>query len=216
MVDVFGLEQPPLSPSTYTLLLSSEQSPELSFINATMIKTLVKKNNLHLHFPLSNPSRLFVLRLTCFSTGSDEPHSIAVTKSGQTGQTIFMSVYKTRLVGDCRYITITWFIHLVLLVYWCPWMGQSHLRLSTPARFVGGMGRGGQVGRGTNDRPIASKLIEWLLLLIRASYGVCVLIYVHRTWHQSFQNPSNHPVIFSVKSSDCGKEALKSYPHSSI
>ncbi|KAI3499484.1 hypothetical protein L1887_35285 [Cichorium endivia] len=56
-----------------------------------------------LHEPIGIPA--------CFSARSGEPHSTAVTKSGQT---LFMSVYNTRLAGDCRCITITWFKHLLL------------------------------------------------------------------------------------------------------
>ncbi|KAL4584881.1 hypothetical protein LXL04_009491 [Taraxacum kok-saghyz] len=56
-----------------------------------------------LHDPIRIPA--------CFSAGSDEPHSATVTKSGQT---LFMSVYKTTLAGDCRCITITWFKNLLL------------------------------------------------------------------------------------------------------
>ncbi|CAH1423264.1 unnamed protein product [Lactuca virosa] len=57
-----------------------------------------------LHDPIRIPA--------CFSaSGSDETHSTTVTKSGQT---LFMSVYKTKLAGDCRCITITWFKHLLL------------------------------------------------------------------------------------------------------
>ncbi|PWA82080.1 hypothetical protein CTI12_AA155030 [Artemisia annua] len=48
---------------------------------------------------------------SCFSGTSDQDYSTTVTKSGQT---LFMSVYKTTINGNSRYITITWFKHLLL------------------------------------------------------------------------------------------------------
>ncbi|KAK9049611.1 hypothetical protein SSX86_031420, partial [Deinandra increscens subsp. villosa] len=49
---------------------------------------------------------------SCFSsstTGDDQ--YAAVTKSGQS---LFMSVYKTQIAGDLRCITVTWFKHLLI------------------------------------------------------------------------------------------------------
>ncbi|KAL8230582.1 hypothetical protein R6Q57_000360 [Mikania cordata] len=48
---------------------------------------------------------------SCFSTGAGEDQYAAVTKSCQT---LFMSVYKTQIAGDCRCITVTWFKNLLL------------------------------------------------------------------------------------------------------
>ncbi|PIA51645.1 hypothetical protein AQUCO_01100482v1 [Aquilegia coerulea] len=49
---------------------------------------------------------------TCFSSG-DRPtdDTTAVTRSGQS---VFMSVYRTKLAGQCRLITITWCKNLLL------------------------------------------------------------------------------------------------------
>ncbi|KAK1433859.1 hypothetical protein QVD17_10777 [Tagetes erecta] len=48
---------------------------------------------------------------SCFSSGAGDDQYAAVTKSGQT---LFMSVYKTQIAGTSRCITITWFKHLLL------------------------------------------------------------------------------------------------------
>ncbi|KAJ0755158.1 hypothetical protein HanPI659440_Chr09g0354761 [Helianthus annuus] len=45
---------------------------------------------------------------SCFSSTT---HHATITKSGQT---LFMSVYKTQIAGNCRCITVTWFKHLLL------------------------------------------------------------------------------------------------------
>ncbi|MFS7999417.1 hypothetical protein Hanom_Chr12g01165871 [Helianthus anomalus] len=53
-----------------------------------------------LHDPIGIPS--------CFTASAGEDQYSVVTKSGQT---LFMSLYKTHIAGSCRCITITWFKH---------------------------------------------------------------------------------------------------------
>ncbi|KAI3785810.1 hypothetical protein L1987_44936 [Smallanthus sonchifolius] len=101
-----------------------------------------------LHDPIGIPS--------CFSAGASEDHHAAVTKSGQT---LFMSVYKTQIAGNCRCITVTWFKHLLLhglsvsvdgpdqspeaestckveLKPWCFWRKQGSKRFSIGGKSV--------------------------------------------------------------------------------
>nr|XP_043616352.1 uncharacterized protein LOC122588303 [Erigeron canadensis] len=88
---------------------------------------------------------------SCFSSSSsNEDQPTGVTKSGQT---LFMSVYKTKIGGNSRYITITWFKHMLLhglsvsvdghdpneadytckveLKPWCFWKKQGSKRFTT-------------------------------------------------------------------------------------
>ncbi|XP_071712438.1 uncharacterized protein [Rutidosis leptorrhynchoides] len=87
---------------------------------------------------------------SCFSSATnDHDHSTSVTKSGQT---LFMSVYMTKISGYSRCITITWFKHMLIhglsvsidglgshdtdytckveLKPWCFWNKQGSKRFS--------------------------------------------------------------------------------------
>lgn len=91
----------------------------------------------------------------CFSAAAGEGHSQAVTRSGQT---LFRSVYKTKIGGNCRCITVTWFKHLLLhglsvsfdgpespeaentckveLKPWCFWRKQGSKRFSLDGKAL--------------------------------------------------------------------------------
>lgn len=48
----------------------------------------------------------------CFSSGERQPdEAVAVIRSGQS---VFMSIYRTKLAGQCRLITVTWCKNLML------------------------------------------------------------------------------------------------------
>ncbi|MFS7958137.1 hypothetical protein Hanom_Chr07g00674601 [Helianthus anomalus] len=47
---------------------------------------------------------------SCFLSTTSENHHATITMSGQT---LFMSVYKTQIAGKYRCITVTWFKHLL-------------------------------------------------------------------------------------------------------
>ncbi|XP_076929992.1 uncharacterized protein LOC143594614 [Bidens hawaiensis] len=93
---------------------------------------------------------------SCFSAGAgDQDQYATVTKSGQT---LFMSVYKTQIAGSCRFITVTWLKHMLLhgltvsvdgdestdtestckveLKSWCFWRKQGSKRFSITGKTL--------------------------------------------------------------------------------
>ncbi|XP_076939184.1 uncharacterized protein LOC143607687 [Bidens hawaiensis] len=92
---------------------------------------------------------------SCFSAGAGEDQYATVTKSGQT---LFMSVYKTQIAGSCRHITVTWLKHMLLhgltvsidgdestetestckveLKPWCFWRKQGSKRFNIAGKIL--------------------------------------------------------------------------------
>ncbi|KAL1179434.1 hypothetical protein V6Z11_A03G159300 [Gossypium hirsutum] len=66
---------------------------------------------------------------TCFSLSDHQRLADEPTNVSRSGQSIFKFVYRTKLVSECRLITITWYKNLLFGCYYGTWRNVGRLSL---------------------------------------------------------------------------------------